>query len=199
MSGGGNIKNRLVDVNDSVLIIIDIQDSFLNRYDNAVSQSVLTKSVWLIEIAKFLGVPIIAMAEDIGDVGHLNQSIHDALPEETVIYNKDCFNLADNPEILVGVDDTGRKTAVLVGMETDICVAQSALGLIENNYQVVALRDAIATTAVNEEAGISRMREAGVVISSVRALYYEWQRSVTNCKKLRAQAPELQVTKGQTA
>ncbi len=83
------------------------------------------------------------------------------------------------------------ETAVLVGAETDVCVAQSALGLMNNDYQVVVLQDAVATTAASEDIGLTRMREAGAVISSVKALYYEWQRSVTNCEILGAGAPQL--------
>lgn len=189
------VKNSLVDVNDSVLIIIDIQDSFLNKYDNALTQTLIEKSTWIIEVARILEVPVVAMAEDIKNAGNLTKAIRDALPKGTKIYSKDFFGLADNPEILAAVEATGRRTAVLVGMETDVCVAQSALGLIENSYQVVALKDAMATTAADEEIGLSRMREAGVVISSVKALYFEWLRCVTNCEKMNEKAPQLQTSK----
>ena len=186
-----DIRKSLVNVDDSVLIIVDIQDSFLDKYDNAVSQSIVAKAVWIIEVAKYLQVPVVAMAEDIKNAGNLNESILEALPEGVSVYNKDCFGLAGNPEILAAVNATGRKTAVLIGMETDVCVAQSALGLMGNGYQVVALRDAMGTTAADQDIGLSRIREAGAVISSVKALYFEWLRSVTNCKKLRAETLQL--------
>jgi len=115
------------------------------------------KVAWLLQIAGLLDVPVIAMAEDINRAGNLTQAIQDVLPKEISIFSKDSFGLADNPDILAAVKATGRKTAILVGMETDVCVAQSALG----------------------------MREAGAVISSVKALYYEWLRSVSNCDALR--------------
>ena len=89
---------------------------------------------------------------------------------------------------------TGRKTAVLVGTETDVCVSQSALGLINHGYQVVVVKDAVATTETDEETGLSRMREAGAAICSVKSLYYEWLRSVSNCRRLQELAPELENT-----
>jgi len=180
-----DIKKTLVDVNDSVLVVIDIQDSFLSKYDNAITQSMVGKVAWILQIACLLDVPIVAMAEDINHEGNLTQAIRDALPADTTIYSKDCFNLTDNPDILAAVEATGRKTAILVGMETDVCVAQSALGLMERDFQVLALKDGMATTAGDEDIGLSRMHGGGVVISSVKAVYYEWLRSVTNCDKLR--------------
>ena len=195
MNTPADLKKALVDVDDSVLVIIDIQDSFLDKYDDAISRPLVDKVVWLIAIAEYLGVPIVAMAEDIEHTGNLNISVQEALPEATTVHNKDYFGLAGNPEILAAIESTGRKTAVLVGTETDVCVAQSALGLMNNDYQVVVLKDAVATASGGEDIGLTRMREAGAVISSVKALYYEWQRSVTNCEILRAEAPQLQDSK----
>ena len=60
---------------------------------------------------------------------------------------------------------------------------------------VDVLKDAVATTAGSEDIGLTRMREAGAVMSSVKALYYEWQRSVTNCEILQVEAPQLQGSK----
>lgn len=175
-----NIQKSFVDLEDSVLIVIDIQDSFLEKYDNTISEPVVEKAAWVIGIAGAMGVPVVAMAEDIDHSGTLNQTILDALPKGVKVHNKDSFGLAGQPEILAEVEACGRKTAILIGMETDVCVAQSALGLMEKGYQVVVLKDAVATTVGDEEIGLNRMRDAGAAISSVKAITYEWLRTVTN-------------------
>lgn len=195
MTASNDIKNRLVEVDDSVLVVIDIQDSFLSKYDASISEALVAKAAWIIQVAQYLKVPIVAMAEDIAQGGDLNQTILDALPAGHKTHNKDYFGLAGNPDILAAVANTGRKTAVLIGVETDVCVAQSAIGLMQNGYQVVVLGDAVATTQGSDEIGFNRMREAGAVISAVKPLYYEWQRSVTKCRKLTAEAPELEKAK----
>ena len=192
MSKVQGIQSKLVDVDDSVLIVIDIQDSFLQKYDNARSREIVAKVAWLLHVANAMNVPVVAMAEDIEYSGNLNQQVRDALPEGTVVHDKDAFCLTDNPEILDAVKATGRKTAVLVGMETDVCVSHSALGLIGQDYQVAVIKDAVVTTASDEEFGLSRMREAGVAVCSVKSLYYEWVRSVSNIKELLESAPELE-------
>jgi nicotinamidase-related amidase len=192
MSKVQGIQSKLVDVDDSVLIVIDIQDSFLQKYDNARSQEIVAKVAWLLKAASAMNVPVVATAEDIEYSGNLTPQVRDALPEGTVVHDKDAFCLTDNPEILDAVKATGRKTAVLVGMETDVCVAHSALGLIGHGYQVVVIKDAVATTASDEEIGLSRMRDAGVAVCSVKSLYFEWVRSVSNVRGLLELSPELE-------
>ncbi len=194
MSKNPDIKGSLVDVNDSVLVVIDIQDSFLQKYDDTVGKPLLEKVVWLLKVAGHLDVPVVAMAEDIANAGNLNQSILNALSSDVKVHNKNTFGLADNPQILADVEATGRNTAILVGTETDVCVAQSALGLMQRGYRVVVLKDAIATTAGDEETGLNRMRDAGAAISSVKAITYEWLRSVQNTTEFFKKFPELEAT-----
>ena len=132
------------------------------------------------------------LPEDIDNAGNLNSPILDALPNALKVHNKNAFGLAGNPEILAAVEANGRKTAILVGTETDVCVAQSALGLMECGYRVVVLNDAIATTAGDGQTGLNRMRDAGAAISSVKAITYEWLRTVQNTTELFEKFPELQ-------
>ena len=191
MNQHSNVQQHLVDVNDSVLIVIDIQDSFLEKYDHAESQTMVNKVAWLLKLSHALSVPIVAMAEDIENAGSLTQPILDALPEGTMVHDKNVFGLCDNSDIFAATELTGRKTAILVGLETDVCVTHSALGLLQNGYQVVALKDGMATTAGDEEIGLSRMSGAGVVISSIKSIFYEWMRSVSNTDDIYAAVPEL--------
>lgn len=189
---GTNIKQNLINVDDSVLIVIDVQDHFLAKYDNAISQPVVEKAAWMVRLAGALNVPVVVMGEDIDNNGTVNQLILDALPDDTKVHNKNSFGLAGQPEILADVASTGRNTAVLIGMETDVCVAQSALGLMENGYQVVVAKDAVATTVGDDEIGLDRMRDAGAVISSVKAIHYEWLRTVEKTIAVYSMAPELE-------
>lgn len=191
MDSNPDIRKSLVDVDDSVLIVIDIQDHFLDKYEPAVSNPLLQKVVWLLKISTQLQIPVVAMAEDIGQTGNLNETILQALPNGVKVHDKQAFGLAGNPDILAEVEAIGRGTAILVGTETDVCVAQSALGLMEHGYQVVVLSDAVATTAGDQQIGINRMRDAGAAISSVKAITYEWLRSVQNTKDLFEQSPHL--------
>jgi nicotinamidase-related amidase len=194
MSNNTDIKKSLVDVDDSVLVVIDIQDSFLEKYDDTVGKSLLETVVWLLKVAGHLNVPVVAMAEDIDNAGNLNQSIQKALSKDVKIHNKNAFGLAGNPDILADVEASGRNTAILVGTETDVCVAQSALGLMQCGYRVVVLKDAVATTAGDDDTGLNRMRDAGAAISSVKAITYEWLRTVHNTIEFFEKFPELEAS-----
>ena len=59
------------------------------------------------------------------------------------MFTKPTFGLAGTPEILEAVLATERRTAVLVGAETDVCVYQSAVGLLDAGLRVIAVEDAI--------------------------------------------------------
>ncbi|MBI9047756.1 MAG: isochorismatase family protein [Anaerolineaceae bacterium] len=178
MPNSTSILNTLIDVNDCMLILIDIQDSFLSKNPREEADRLLSRAGWLMEIAKILDVPIIATAEDIPEHGTMSTSLLEILPANYPVFNKMVFNLADDPQILEAVNASGRKTIVLVGLETDVCIAQSALGLIANGFNVVAVADAMLAPNTGQQFGLERMRTAGVLISSVKALYYEWVRTV---------------------
>jgi nicotinamidase-related amidase len=118
------------------------------------------------------------MAEDISYMGSVAPSIAEKFPKNTVIYDKMIFGLASNPEILGAVKETGRKTAILVGIETDDCVAHSALGLLEHGFKVAVVADATGSPGTAHEVGLERMRGAGVLVTSVKSVFYEWLRTV---------------------
>jgi nicotinamidase-related amidase len=71
---------------------------------------------------------------------------------------------------------------VLVGLETDVCVAHSALGLLDRGYRVAVVRDATASPGEAHEAGIDRMRSAGAIVVTTKSLYYEWLRTVERAR-----------------
>jgi len=198
MSQASAAQRSLVDVDDSILVVIDIQDHFLAKYDRAKSQALVANVAWLSHVARHLDVPVVAMAEDIATTGPLNRTVAEALPDGTKVHDKDFFGLAGNPEILAAVKATGRNTAVCVGMETDVCIAQSAIGLAGEGYKVVVLRDAVASMDGDEEVGLERMRDAGIALSSVKALYYEWLRSVSRTVRLENKFPELEALRPAT-
>ena len=190
-----SLERKLIDVDDSVLLVIDVQDRFLEKY--AVSEQEILKNRigWVIDVAVRLQVPVVAMAEDIPQMGSVTPSIAEKFPPDTPIFNKMIFGLAGSSEIMAAVKDTGRSTTILVGLETDVCVAHSALGLLQHGYKVAVVSDATASPGSTSASlgsgnaspgsahgiGLERMRAAGIVISSVKSLFYEWVRTVERC------------------
>jgi nicotinamidase-related amidase len=176
-----SLNRELIDVDDSVLLVIDVQDRFLEKYLETDQVVLKSRIGWVIDVAVRLQVPVIATAEDIAQLGGLTPTIADKFSADTPVLNKTIFGLAADGEIMAAVKNTDRHTAILVGFETDVCIAHSALGLLQQEYKVAVVSDATASPGKAHEIGLERMRRAGVVISSVKSLFYEWVRTVKRC------------------
>ena len=168
----------LTDRDDSVLIVIDVQQPFVDKLAADEQAPIVNRIAWVVKMAATLGIPIVVTAEDIAEVGPTVPAVAESLPGGTVQHDKMTFGLAGNPDILSAVEAHGRRTAVIVGFETDVCVMQSALGLLERGFRVVVLSDATASPGPCHDAGITRMRDAGAIISTVKGTFYEWIRSL---------------------
>ena len=168
----------LIDVSDSVLVVIDVQEYFLAKLPSKEAAGLVDRIGWLIDVAIRLNIPIVVTAEDIPTLGGVVPAIANKLPPESFVFNKMAFGLGADGDIVAAVEDTGRNTAILVGLETDVCVAQSALGLVQRGYEVVVAADATSSPGSGYEVGLERIRQAGVLVSSVKSLYYEWIRTV---------------------
>jgi nicotinamidase-related amidase len=183
--------NTLLAAEDSILIVIDVQPPFLHKLAPEEHAPLLQRICWLIGVASWLHVPLIVTAEDIPRDGTVDDQIAQRLPPDTPIYNKMVFDLATDPAIRAAVDRLQRKTAVLVGLETDVCVAHSALGLLRAGYQVAVVADATGAPGTAHQYGLDRIRGAGGVIVSVKGLFYEWLRTVEQARRFRHECGHL--------
>jgi nicotinamidase-related amidase len=181
------LQRALINVDDSVLIVIDVQPPFLDKLPREDSQLLRNRICWLIGVAGWLHVPLVVTAEDIAREGGVDPQVVQALPAGIRIHNKMVFDLAADPAILVTIAQTGRKTAVLVGLETDVCVAHSALGLLGHGYQVAVVADATGSPGTAHGFGLARAAGAGALVMSVKSLFYEWMRTVERARQFRTE------------
>ena len=178
--------SSLLDVNDSLIIAIDIQPSFVQKESKDGNNALLQRMCWVIKVANWLQVPLIVTAEDMPNNGSVSDKIAELLPFDTKIYNKMTFGLAAQADILEAVQQTGRKTAVLIGYETDVCITHSALGLMDLGYRVVVVADATGSPGEAHQIGLERIHGAGGIIVSAKSLYYEWVRTVEKALEFEA-------------
>ena len=179
--------HQLVEREKSVLVVIDIQAYFLGKLPLDVRGPLVERMAWLMRIARALDIPIVATAEDMAKNGPLVPELLEALPAGQKVHDKMIFGLAGQREILADVKATGRSTAVLIGLETDVCIAQSALGLGALGIRPVVIEDATHSPPPHHAYGIARLREAGAIIQSVKGVYYEWVRDLETHHRLRSQ------------
>ncbi len=176
----------LIDVDDSVLTLVDVQESFLGKLPEAESAILLERICWLIGVARWARVPQVVMAENISSSGSVHPAVAGALAPGTPVHDKMHFGLAADDGILQSVRDGKRNTAILVGLETDVCICQSALGLLEQGYRVAVVADAVGSPGPDHAYGLQRMRAAGVVVVGLKGLFYEWMRTVQRSEQFHA-------------
>jgi nicotinamidase-related amidase len=172
------MNTRLLDVEDSVLCVIDVQPGFVDKLEERAGVALVQRVVWIAALARVLSVPILVTEEEANRNGATLSDVVAQVGPDLPRHTKPVFGLADVPEILADVERTGRHTAVLVGCETDVCVAHSALGLLDRGYRAAAVADAVAAPDDGHERGLARMRDAGVLLVGTKGLFYEWVRTV---------------------
>jgi len=189
------ISHSLLKAEDSILIAIDIQAAFLDKLPAVESKLLLNRICWLLAVAHWLKMPLLVTAEELREQP-LSAQFLEALPPNTTVYDKAIFGLAHQLNTLNAVRKIGRKTAVLIGLETDVCVTQSAIGLIDKGYRVAVVADATGTPAPGQEIGLARMRAAGAIIVSTKSLFYEWLRTVENVHRFHKECPGMREVEG---
>ena len=181
---------RLIDPDDSLLLVVDVQEGFLERVDGPPAEGLIERIGFLALSARHCGIPVIATVESPEDWGGLHPALAGPLAGAPVI-RKVVFGAAGDPLVAPAIRECGRSTAVVAGLETDVCVAQSALGLLDWGLTVVIVEDAVASPGRAHGAGLDRMRRAGAVPVAAKQLHYEWMRTVERSRAFEAAHPGL--------
>ena len=187
-------ESHLLDADDCVLVVVDVQERFLDKLPHAESALLLERILWLVGVARWAGIPRLFTAEDIGANGSVHPSLAEAFDADTQCYDKQRFSLSEQADIMRAVRSTGRRTAVLVGLETDVCISQSAIGLMAQGYRVAVVADAVGSPGPDHAYGLQRMRAAGTTVVGLKGLFYEWMRTVARSEQFHAECDDLMPT-----
>jgi nicotinamidase-related amidase len=180
--------NGLVERNRSCLLVIDVQQYFLNKLALDEREPLVRRIAWLMQAARALEIPIIATAEDIARSGPLVPELAGQLPAGATAFDKRIFGLCDQPDIRNAVDGVaaaGRDQFVLAGLETDVCIAHSAFGLAAAGHRPIVIADACSSPSPHHDHGLRRLRDAGITVTSVKGIFYEWVRDLETNSRIR--------------
>jgi nicotinamidase-related amidase len=167
------MKSPTVSQENAVLLVIDPQEKLLPKVFQP--QRVIHNTVLLIRFAGIVGLPVIVTTQYQKGIGPIveviRQEIHDIPILDKLEFG--CFNNLQFQERL-GDLNRSRNTLVVTGIESHICVAQTALGALEHGYHVHVASDAVSSRMEwNWKIGLDRMKEAGAVISSTEMIIFE--------------------------
>ncbi len=178
----------LIERDRSCLVVIDVQQYFLDKLPLGWRGPLVGRLAWLMRAARLLDIPVVATAEDVRRVGPLVPDLARRLPPEAPpVFDKAVFGLWDQADIRAALEATGRDCFVLAGLETDVCVAHSALGIGAAGHRVAVVADACGSPPPNHEHGLRRLAGAGVVLTTVKGVFYEWTRTVETARRVRAE------------
>ncbi len=163
-----NAAAKLIDPNDCVLVVIDVQEKLLNVMTD--KEWVLDNAIILAKFATTVGMPVVATEQE--KLGPTVLELSDEIAGFSPIMKLD-FDAGKRPEFLEALEKTGKKTVLICGIESHICVTQTVLHLLPD-YNVHVISDACGARApANKVVAMDRMREAGAVISSTEMVIYE--------------------------
>ncbi len=158
-------------VDRSVLIVVDLQPKFLaGIYER---ERVLAHSKFLIQVANLLSVPVIVTEQNRERMGSTEEEVSQLIGREAI--PKMSFSCCGSEDFNEAMVQARRTQAILVGIETHICVSQTAVDLINRDIQVIVCPDAVsARTLEMHKLGMERVRDAGAWPLHSESVAYEW-------------------------
>lgn len=157
----------------SHLVIIDMQTRLSAVMPTDPVQSVIKYTGILAQSAAMLDVPVLVTEQYPKGLGHTLPELAAHLNQAAVI-EKTAFSCLAEPKFERHLT-RDRAQIVLVGMEAHICVLQTALDLLASGKQVFVVEDAvISRSPAHKMNAITRMREAGCVITNSESVLFEW-------------------------
>ena len=168
-----NFSGHLLESDKCILLVIDIQEKLLPPIFNL--ESLIKNSRLLIRTAELLKIPALLTTQYAQGLGQVVPEIASALPGCDAIDKQrfSCFGSEAFTSALKRMPGD-RTTLLLCGMETHICVMQTALSALDQGYIVHVASDAVGSRSdANWKIGLERMKSAGVVISSTEMMMYE--------------------------
>ncbi|MCB0825147.1 MAG: isochorismatase family protein [Armatimonadetes bacterium] len=164
---------------ECLLIVVDMQPSFLGGIVGA--DEVMKRTKFLVECANLLEVPTLATVQYPERMGGTEESLHAMIQGETL--DKMAFSCCGASGLMEAVEKSERGTIVLVGIETHICVTQTALDLLEEGYEVAIVLDAVSSRSEQaNKIGTKRLRDAGAQVVHSESVVYEWMESADHPK-----------------
>jgi nicotinamidase-related amidase len=165
------MEKFFLDKNNTALVIIDIQERLAAVMK--MKDAVVNNCLHLIELSKMLTIPIVLTEQYPKGIGQTAEPIRKALPEYQPI-EKLTFSCCEEPSFPDVIRKLNKKTLIVTGMETHICILQTSIGLLREGFNVHLVKDAVCSrTKENWEIACEFMRDAGAVITCTETVLFQ--------------------------
>lgn len=172
-------RAALYDPNDAVLLLLDHQTGLFQTVKDVPLADLRANTVALAKIAVQAGIPVIYTAsEPDGPNGPIMEELLEAMPDAIYVGRKGEVSAWDNADFVAAVEATGRKTLVMAGVWTSVCVALPALQAHADGYNVLAVMDASGDVSkIASDASMLRMANAGIATVTTNTVLSETHRT----------------------
>lgn len=172
-------QRPVIDPDDSVMLLIDHQSGLFQTVGDMPMPALRNHAAALAKMATLCKMPVITTASvPQGPNGPLIPEIHQNAPHAKYIARKGEINAWDNADFVAAVKATGRKTLIIAGTITSVCMAFPAIAAVHEGYKVFAVVDASGTySKMAQEITLARVVQAGVVPMDTAAVASELQRT----------------------
>lgn len=172
----------LASATQSVVLVVDIQPSFLAPILN--KERVLLRTEFLLKVAALAAVPVFITEQYPERMGHTHDALKEALEQaQSQTEGKMRFSCLGCGSLGGWLSGHDRRQVILAGIETHICVNQTAHELLDLGFHPIVAEDAVsARSAAMHANGIARMRSAGATVAHSESIAYEWLGSADHPK-----------------
>jgi nicotinamidase-related amidase len=171
-------RKALFDTGDAVMLLLDHQAGLFQTVKDIEISQLRTNTTMLAKLASLLDVPVLTSASvPDGPNGPLMPEIHREAPHAVFVPRTGEINAWENELFVKTVRETGKKTLIIAGVWTSVCVAFPALDALAEGYRVYAVMDASGDPSeFASRVTLARFTQAGVVPTSANAVMCEFQR-----------------------
>ncbi|NLH48511.1 MAG: isochorismatase family protein [Myxococcales bacterium] len=156
----------------TALVVVDIQEKLFPHVQQG--EKILANSLKVIEFCKRLEIPILVTEQYPKGLGASLPVVKEALGDEYRPIPKTAFSCFGEPEFVTALEELDVETLVLIGIETHVCVLQTALVGMAGDYDIMVLADCVSSRdTLNHELGLRRLGDEGALIGSSEMFFYE--------------------------
>ena len=167
---------KLLDSEDTILFVIDPQGSLMNMVLN--TEKIIQAHKKIIKIAQILGVPSVVSEHYPKGLGHIVPEIVETLGKDYKPIEKVIFSAWGEPKIRKAIASHSRKTLLIVGIETHICILQTVTEAIADGYDVHVMMDAVSARGeIEHNMAVEMFKQHGAGLTTWESVTYQWLRT----------------------
>lgn len=161
---------RMFTVEEACLVVVDVQGKLATIVDE--SEVTIQNVSKLAQAMQVLGVPVLWLEQNPSRLGGTALEIAQHIQGQPIA--KMAFSACQEEEFMTTLKATGRSQFIVTGIETHICVYQTARQLKEQGFEVEVVADAVSSrTKENKELGLEKMKAFGILPTSTEMILYE--------------------------